>query len=74
MIENKAVGSNGDIYQSKHASQGKKLKKKNLFFWFFVEKLINICRVGRVNRVGQVTPIKHFFRPNLPVPGACVSI
>ena len=54
MIENRAaVGTNGDI---KHASQGKKVKKKNL-----KKKLIKICRVGRVNRVGQVTPIKHLI-------------
>ena len=64
MIENRAVGTNGDIHRRKHASQGKKMKKKNLFFW---EKLRQICRVGRVNRVGRVTPIKHFFlfRPYL---------
>ena len=54
MIENRAVGTNGDIHRRKHASQGKKV-----IFYFIFDKLI--CRVGRVNRVGRVTPIKHLF-------------
>ena len=54
MIENRAVGTNGDIHRCKHASQGKKVKQTPFFFFFFfVEKLIKICRVGRVNRVGR---------------------
>ena len=67
MIENRAVGTNGDIHRRKHASQEKKVKKKCFKLIFpkkrkkKVFKLIKICRVGRVNRVGRVTPIKHFF-------------
>ena len=69
MIENRAVGANGDIHWRKHASQGKKVKKtfsrppffKFCFcFVFCFEKLIKICKVSRV---GRVAPIKHFFRP-----------
>ena len=45
----------------------RKWKKLLLFliclflFVFCFEKLIQICMVGRVNRVGRVTPIKHLF-------------
>ena len=56
MIENRAIG-NDDIHRRKHAPRGKKVKKTP----FFVEKLITIYRVGRVNRIGLVTPIKPFF-------------
>ena len=38
MIENRAVGTNGDIHRRKHASQGKKLKKTI----FFVDKVIDV--------------------------------
>ena len=41
MIENRAVGTNGDIHRRKHASQGKESENKLLFI---VEKLIQICR------------------------------
>ena len=34
-----------------------------LFLFIFLEKLIKIYRVGRINRVGRVTPIKLFFMP-----------
>ena len=66
MIENRAVDTNGDIHRCKHASQGKKVKKRVflgffLFYLFILEKLIKISRVGSVTRVGRVTPIKHFF-------------
>ena len=62
MIENRAVGTNDDIQWRKHVPWGEKVKK-NLFFslFFCVEKLIIIYRVGRINRVGRVTPIKPFF-------------
>ena len=32
-----------------------------IFYFFWVEKLIKIYMVGRVTRVGRVTPIKHLF-------------
>ena len=63
----------GDIHRRKYASQGKKVKKHFFFFSFFFffffspflcffwEKIIKISRVGRVTRVGWVTPIKHLF-------------
>ena len=38
IIENRAVGTNGDIHRRKHASQGKKLKKTI----FFVDKVIDV--------------------------------
>ena len=38
MNENRAVGTNGDIYRRKHASQGKKVKKPNLFKFIKINK------------------------------------
>ena len=42
MIENRAVGTTGDIHRRKHASQGKKVKKNcatisygTLFLWYY---------------------------------------
>ena len=35
-VENRAVGTNGDIHRRKHASQGKKVKKKPFIFYFFI--------------------------------------
>ena len=60
MIENRAVGTNGDIHWRKHALQGKKVIFFVVDFFLVVEKLIKICRVGRVNRVGRVTLIQPF--------------
>ena len=40
MIENRAVGTNGDIYRRKHVSQGKKVKKKkgtNIFVFLLLK-------------------------------------
>ena len=34
MIENRAVGTNGDIHRRKHASQGKKVENKSFFYIF----------------------------------------
>ena len=49
VIENRAVGTNGD-------NTGKESD-----FFFLVEKLIKICRVDRINRVVRVTVTNQLF-------------
>ena len=64
MIENRAVGTNDNIHQEtkwKNSILHIKTVKNSSLFIYFVGKMNKNFRVGSLNRVGLVTPIKHLF-------------
>ena len=49
MIENWAVGTNGDIYRRKHASLGKQVRKKTFLKLFIIFIIIIIIFIIIIN-------------------------